>query len=105
MKTNSSLRLTGFFIALASASLFAFGSCASTSGTTGKAKQALVCPQCKMVALPNDIDPDYPSKHTVYRDACPNCQGAITTLFKDGKLKHKCSACEASPFTCPLYHR
>ena len=102
MKPNSPLHLIAFLIAFATTSLFALGGCASTSGRTGKAKQALVCPQCKMVEIPDD---DYPIKYTVYRDTCPKCQGAITTLFKEGKLKHKCSVCAASPFTCPLYHR
>ncbi len=41
---------------------------------------------------------------TTYEDTCPGCQGAIKTFFKEGKLKHKCSVCKESPFTCPVIH-
>jgi len=28
----------------------------------------------------------------------------LATLFKEGKLMHKCSICKDSPFTCPVLH-
>ena len=107
-------------IALAGAGLLALSGCASTNETGGKGKQALVCPQCKMVAVTVNR-PYFPSygRHyygyggiggyrsgttTFYEDTCPGCQGAIKTLFKEGKLKHKCSVCKESPFTCPVFH-
>ena len=100
--------------ALAGTALLAFAGCASTNKTGGKGKQALVCPQCKMVAV--TVNRPYFGWHgrgyyagsniptTTYRDTCPNCQGAMTTLLKEGKLKHKCSVCKDSPFTCPVFH-
>ena len=90
-------------IALAGVGLFALSGCAGTNQTGSKSKQALVCPQCKMVAemvdFHDDSGPSPVDSHT-----CPNCQGAMTTLLKEGKLKHKCSVCKDSPFTCPVFH-
>ena len=100
--------------ALAGTALLAFAGCASTNKTGGKGKQALVCPQCKMVAVtvnrPYSVDAVdyaggyYTGTQTEYNHTCPNCQGAMTTLLKEGKLKHKCSVCKDSPFTCPVFH-
>ena len=38
-------------VLLAGAGILALGGCATTKGIAGKGKQALVCPQCKMVAV------------------------------------------------------
>ena len=108
MKPNS-------FTLLALAALLAVSGCASTNENAGKGKQALVCPQCKMVAVTvnrpyiggaghGGYGIGYSGPQTFYSDTCPGCQGAITTLFKEGKLKHKCSVCKDTPFTCPLPH-
>ena len=119
MKPNSPLHARVLSIALVCAGLLAFSGCASTNETGGKGKQALVCPQCKMVqteiylpagpsfsragvsayGLPGERYP-----RTVSQHQCPGCQGAIQTLFHDGKWKHKCSVCKESPFTCPVIH-
>lgn len=114
MKPNPTLHAAALSIALAGAGLLAFSGCASTNETGGKGKQALVCPQCKMVAVTVDRPysgganrgayGSYGGKRTVYNDTCPGCQGAIQTFFKEGKLKHKCSVCKESPFTCPVFH-
>ena len=95
--------------ALAGTALLAFADCASTNETGGKGKHALVCPQCKMVAMTVNRPPSggagrYAGTQTVYHDTCPNCQGAMETLFKEGKFKHKCSICKDSPYTCPVFH-
>lgn len=111
MKPNSSLRAVFLSLALAGAGLLALSGCASTNETGGKGKRALVCPQCKMVAVTRGVPyfghgrfAGYRGTTEVYMDTCPGCQGAIETLFKEGKLKHKCSVCKASPFTCPVFH-
>jgi hypothetical protein len=90
------------------------------------ANEAIVCPQCKMVAVAS-YQPryfgfyspgrrhhypgwssyhwgGYPYRQAVYEDECPGCQGAIVTLFREGKLKHKCSVCSEKPFKCPVFH-
>ena len=107
-------RLNTISVLLLLAFVAGFSGCAGTTETGGKGKQALVCPQCKMVAMTVNRPYFGWSGHgyyngsnipiTTYRDTCPGCQGAITTLFKEGKLKHKCSVCKESPFTCPLPH-
>ena len=101
MKTT--LKSTVAALSLVILAAFAFSGCVSTNKTAGKSKRALVCPQCKMVAemvdFHDDNGPSPVDSHT-----CPNCQGAMTTLFKEGKLKHKCSVCKDSPFTCPVFH-
>lgn len=71
--------------------------------------QALVCPECKMVEVTvenTSFGDDYPTTttSTYMKHSCPNCQGAMKTLFKEGKLQHKCSACAQNAFTCPMSH-
>jgi len=67
-------------------------------------QEALVCPECKMVAVTNPYRWGRSSRHQVYVDQCPGCQGAIVTLLKEGKLQHKCSICKEKPFKCPVFH-
>jgi len=108
MKPN--IVCTGSLLAGASA-LFLLAGCATERPT----EQALVCPQCKEVTIehfPKAISPDeeisYPHANeywTQIEHVCPGCQGALTTLFKEGKWQHKCSICEQSPFSCPVSHR
>lgn len=90
--------------------------CATTNRRSTEG--ALVCPQCKMVAVKTSNQPGgyYPglpsgrwqagpvSPTTTYEHRCPNCQGALSTLIREGKLKHKCSVCQEAPFTCPVFH-
>ena len=111
MKLNSPLHATALSIAFAGAGLLVLSGCASTNETGGKGKHALVCPQCKMVAVTVNRPyfggwrhRGYSGPTTFYRDTCPGCQGAIETFFKEGKLKHKCSICKEAPFTCPVFH-
>ena len=83
--------------------------CATTPlSPTAQAKtplqEALVCPECRMVAVTNPYRWGRSSRHQVYVDRCPGCQGAIVTLFKEGKLQHKCSICKEKPFNCPVFH-
>lgn len=83
--------------------------------TTRPAEQALVCPRCKVVTIEPSPDEfsieegltrSYRASHsTIVRHSCPGCQGALTTLFTEGKLQHKCSICDQSPFSCPVSHR
>jgi len=82
------------------------GGCATSQPT----KQAMVCPQCKMVSIerppiPHSPDDYQPIREQVEVHECPGCQGSLTTFFKEGKLQHKCSVCEQMPFTCPFSHR
>jgi len=91
--------------------------CATTNDKATN-QEAIVCPECKMVAVKTSRQPGgyYPglpgarwqagpvSPSTTYDHRCPNCQGAITTMMREGKLKHKCSVCENAPFSCPVFH-
>jgi|SRR5581483_2496151 len=108
-------------------------SCATENASTAASRdagnkpgEALVCPQCKMVAVPfyRPIPPYvyYPGfpggfpgwstyawgglslPPTTYEDRCPGCQGAITTFVREGKLQHRCSICREKPFKCPVPH-
>jgi len=80
-------------------------------GPSSARKQAQVCPDCKMVEVAVDtsqLEPDaaIPSAATTRMEhSCPGCQGALKTLFKEGKLRHKCSICAQGGFTCPMSHR
>jgi len=108
----------GLAATLAFTALLSLSGCAGTNETAVKGKHALVCPQCKMVAVAKvdspyvggggrggyGYGPGYNRTRTVYEDSCPGCRGAITTFFSEGKWKHKCSVCKESPFTCPVFH-
>ena len=102
-------------------SALAFGAllagCATTHlSPTAQAKtplqEALVCPECRMVAVTTSKPRAYrlgrwgrsSYDDQVYVDQCPGCQGIIVTLFKEGKLQHKCSICKEKPFRCPVFH-
>jgi len=98
------------------AGILAMNGCAGTNEKGGKVKQALVCPQCKMVAMTGSRPSGYEYRggyeayardenmQTVYNDTCPGCQGAIKTLFVGGKPKYECSICKGSPYICPVSH-
>ena len=109
---NARTRITAILsLALGCVALLALSGCAGTGKTGGKGKQALVCPQCKMVAVTfnrpyvgSGSRFSFPGPVTTYQDTCPGCQGAIQTFIKGGKLRHKCSVCKESPFTCPVVH-
>lgn len=79
--------------------------CASTKS----AKQAQVCPQCKVVVehVSKNIwfNPENPwATEEVRRHSCPGCRSALVRLFREGKLKSNCSICAQSEFTCPALH-
>lgn len=86
---------------------------ASGCATSRGKEQALVCPQCREVTITRTIPvfegegnlPPREEEVTEIKHSCPGCQGALTTLFTEGKLQHKCSVCEQSPFSCPFSHR
>ena len=88
---------------------------ASGCATSRSAQQARVCPQCKEVTLerlPGIYSPDeavsyafWDQERTTTEHSCPGCQGALITLFKEGKLRHRCSICEQASFSCPRSHR
>lgn len=96
---------------LAVAAGFGFSGCVASG--TANAKQAIVCPECKMVGVPID-EPYYVgvrpswfgrgSSAVVYKDLCPNCHGSLETFAREGQWKHKCSICKESPFSCPVVH-
>jgi len=93
--------------------LLAIIALASGCATGRSAGEALVCPQCKVVTITRtvpvfDSDGNLPPRDeevTETRHSCPGCQGALTTFFQEGKLRHKCSICEQTPFSCPVAHR
>lgn len=72
---------------------------------------ALVCPQCKEVTITRTVTVfDESEAHFSPQDkevtetshSCPGCQGALVTFFKEGKLRHECSICEQTPFSCSI---
>lgn len=66
---------------------------------------ASVCPDCETVLIEDRTFADE-TNQAIYRTShyCPGCQGALVTLFKDGKLEHRCSICTAKGFSCPTTH-
>lgn len=82
---------------------------ATGCATNKPTRQALVCPDCKMVEVTvenTSWGDDYPTTSTTsyMEHRCPNCQGAMKTFFREGKFQHKCSTCAQDAFTCPVSH-
>ncbi len=72
--------------------------------TTEPDRQALVCPSCKSVLMrPEGGLEAYSFAVAGGKHQCPSCQGALTTWFQDDKLRHKCSACENTPYSCAAH--
>lgn len=100
-------KLSKMYLVVPAALALAF---VATGCATNKAtQQALVCPDCKMVEVTvenTSWGDDYPTTttSTQMEHRCPNCQGAMKTLFKEGKFQHKCSTCAQGAFTCPTSH-
>jgi hypothetical protein len=79
--------------------------CAATTKTAGHDEHALVCPQCKMVAVTERSYSHVTGAYrTVYHHRCPGCQSVIDTFVREGKWQHKCSICKDAPFICPVIH-
>lgn len=98
MKSFALLSLT----VLLAAAAFAQG-CA----TSASSRRALVCPDCKTVEVTEEnsswgYDSPSPASSTRMEHRCPGCQGALNSLFKEGKLRHQCSICPQDAFTCPV---
>jgi hypothetical protein len=98
--------------------VLSFEGCA-TSASSGEAKTAVVCPQCKMVETVAYL-PAGPSfsragvgaygvagagfPTTTGEHTCPGCQGMLTSFVREGKWQHKCSICKQRAFSCPVIH-
>lgn len=94
MKKNASI-----IISVILATLLA--SCATSSNSSN----ATVCPDCETVLLDSKVYDDGTYEPLVHKShSCPGCQGALTTLFKEGKLQHRCSICSKQGFSCPISH-
>jgi len=101
---------TGSVLALGVAVALVATGCA-TAKSSGKAQ---VCPKCKVVSITRTVAvlpegegnlPIEDREVTEWEHSCPGCQGALTTLFKEGKLRHRCSICDQSGYYCPFAHR
>ncbi|GAA5483953.1 hypothetical protein [Haloferula sargassicola] len=88
------------------------GSLSSCALAPGEQQQASACPGCKTVLeeVAGAPDPSYSNPQGTYpsryykRHTCPGCQGALTTLFKEGRLEHYCSNCQSQGTSCPAIH-
>ncbi len=120
MKNDSLLARNGplkrgknWLVMAAAVTLVSFEGCADSPQIAGKAREAIVCPQCKTVAVPID-EPYYVgdraswfgrgSAAVVYRHSCPRCRGSMQSFAREGRWAHECSICKASPYTCPVFH-
>lgn len=71
-------------------------------------RAAVACPDCRTVVERNNPNYErygYAFPEEAVRHECPGCQGALTTLFTEGRLVHKCSRCEGMPYSCSISHR
>ncbi len=121
MKNDSLLARNGplkrgknWLVMAAAVTLVSFEGCADSPQIAGKAREAIVCPQCKTVAVPID-EPYYVgdraswfgrgSAAVVYRHSCPRCRGSMQSFAREGRWAHECSICKASPYTARSFIR
>jgi len=80
--------------------------CVSTAETTSS--EALVCPQCRSVAVEAAtmrIRSHFPYSRRAgasHVTACSGCKGVLESFVSEGAWKHKCSICARTPFRCPV---
>ena len=82
----------------------------STPGSKAKTEaggeeQAVMCSKCETVWVRR---PDHMGKNAVvYRRekqmVCPDCQSAVVTFFKTGKLEHTCKSCGGTLDRCTVH--
>ena len=69
-------------------------------------RNALACPDCRTIVKrdnPRYENYGYGFPEESVRHECPGCQGALTTLFTEGRLAHQCSRCEGTPYSCAVH--
>ncbi len=90
-------KLTALFTFVVAA--LALTSCQSMN----QPKEAVSCSKCKTVWI-KQAYPDSSGKRLVLKDttamSCTECENAVATFFKTGKLKHKCSHCGDTLIHC-----
>jgi ribosomal protein S27E len=70
---------------------------------------AVTCSKCKMVWVERAYNTGYAKHPGAYVPVnskvmvCPDCESAIVTFFKTGKLKHSCAHCGGNLTHC-TYH-
>ena len=101
-------RTTLYFTALFGLSSLLLG-CQTTSGggqETASAR-AVICAKCETVWVERiDLNDPYgmtfrPEETTV----CPDCESAVATFFKTGKLEHTCRTCGGQIKHCEVHRR
>lgn len=75
------------------------------SAQTSNKEQAVMCSKCQTVWVQRGYQE---GKHVVaYRQdkqmVCPDCQSAILTFFKTGKLEHTCKSCGGTFNHCTVH--
>ena len=76
------------------------------SGGDDTSTRALICVKCETVWVERvDLNEPYvtfrPEKTTV----CPDCESAIATFFKTGRLEHTCGTCGGQIKHCEVHRR
>lgn len=100
--TLKSLLLSG---ALAIATLVA----ACQTATPTPPANAVTCNKCKMLWVEHAYNTGYAKHPGAYVPVkskimvCPDCESAVVTFFKTGKLKHSCAHCGGTLTHC-TYH-
>jgi hypothetical protein len=86
---------------------FAAVSCESTGAGDTAGRSAVSCDRCKTVWVQRVSQAGGIGKSgsaIIYRNEkamqCPDCENAIATFFKTGKLKHHCDHCGGTMIHC-----
>lgn len=65
---------------------------------------AVTCDKCKTVWVSTPVTNASGKGFTTYRDVkkmeCADCESAVTTFFKTGKMQHECKKCGGALTHC-----
>jgi len=104
MKLTSKLQLkviTVLFLMLLTAGCFTNRRVNSTNSQGA----AVACAECRSVLLgpfPSGGDWRDENPATVTRHECPGCRGVLTSTADEYTLRHECSVCKETPFSCQV---
>ena len=85
--------------------MVSFSTCVQAA--SDDATSAVTCDKCKTVWVKRPVQVGPSGKGATYYALkseksmeCPDCQSAIATFFKTGKLKHECAKCGGTMTHC-----
>jgi len=91
--------------ALALVALLAGCTTGKPSAQIATPKSGVACPECRTVVLgpfPSSGEWRGEPPATVSKHECPGCRSVISIFTEGGKVRHECSTCKQTPYSCQV---